>query len=163
MSIVGATRLRLAGQVGAALLLLGVVIQVAAAQSEVVRTRLPHIADTAAPIPMMTSQADFVRSHVPAGATALYFTDDHEVASLFSYYLISYNLAPRNTVWWGVPAPQGHVADWWQDARGGSQGIRRLAATDRAAYVVFAGAQVPGDLHPRAEWTMQPGFSVAEL
>jgi hypothetical protein len=155
--------LRLSSVIVSALLLLGVVMQVFVAQISFLRTRLPAIGATLPATQVMTPGIEFVRTHVPAGEPILYLTGDKGVSDLFSYYQMSYSLAPRNAIWWAVPAPAGKVADWWQDARGGSQGIHRLAAYDHARYVVFAGTDVPADLRPSAEWTMQDRFVVVEL
>ncbi len=155
--------LRLPSGFVSALLLLGVVTQILVAQVSFFRTRVPAVGAALPTTPVMTPGIEFVRAHVPAGDPIVYITGDKGVSDLFSYYQMSYSLAPRNAIWWAVPAPAGKVADWWQDARGGSQGIHRLAAHDHARYIVFAGTDVPADLRPSAEWTMHCRFVVVEL
>ena len=155
--------LRFLSLIASALLMLGVAVQTSVNQIDFLRTRLSAVTATRTITPVTTSDTEFVRRHVPSGEPIIYVTADKGIPDLFSYYQMSYALAPRNAVWWAVPAPAGKVADWWQDATGGSTAIRRLASDDHARYVVFAGTEIPADLHPSAVWTMQARFAVVEL
>lgn len=145
------------------LLVLGVVAQVGLAQVDYLRTRLPVAAASLQLTPVSTPGIEFVKKHVPPGEPILYVTGNHDVVELFSYYQMSYALAPRNAVWWAVAARTTKMVDWWEDASGGAQGIRRLAAADHSRYAVFAGTDVTADLHPVAVWAMQTRFTVVEL
>lgn len=155
--------LRLLSLIVSALLMLGVAAQASVAQIDFLRTRLPAVPATMSATPVTTPGIEFVRRHVPPGEPLIYMTGDKGISELFSYYQMSYALAPRNAVWWAVPAPAGKVADWWQDAAGGSSRIRRIAGDHHARYVVFAGTDIPADLHPAAKWTMQAQFAVVQL
>lgn len=107
----------------------------------------PRSAVTAA---TSTRYTDFVRAHLPPGATVLYVSS--KAAPPITHRLLSYDL-PHSQVLW-VVVPTTGVA---------TEDLLVTAHRDGASFMAFYDVPTPTDLPTRASWQLEPGFSLVEV
>jgi hypothetical protein len=146
-----------------ALVLVGVTAQVAWAQADFFKTRLPAAQSDIQLTPVTNPRVEFVRHHVPTGQPIIFLTGSTADTDWFSYFQLSYATAPQNTVWWAVIAPQMQKSEDWQDVSAGPEAVRRLAAAKHAHYLVFSGTKVPVGLPAIETWPMDSQCTVVYL
>jgi hypothetical protein len=147
----------------AGLLAIAIAAQVTWGEARFLRAELKSLVPPRASDGLRSPTAGLVRAHVRAGLPVLYVTEGHGIPELFSYYELSYEMTPWNTVWWAADGPPTTVVDWWLDASGGTPRLLRLAAAKGATHLVFAGRPPPPDLPAAQRWTQDPAHTLVQI
>jgi hypothetical protein len=147
----------------AGLLAIAITVQVTWGEARFLHVTLKSLGAPRASDRLRSPGAGLAQAHVPAGRPILYVTEGHGIPELFSYYELSYEMTPRNTVWWAADGPPTTVVDWWLDASGGTPRLLRLATAKGATYLVFVGRPPPRDLPAAQIWTQDAAHTLIQL
>jgi hypothetical protein len=148
---------------GGVLLGIAIAAQVAWGEAKLVREVTLPTQSAGVSRGLRTPLSEFVGAHVPAGRPILYVTQGHGIPELFSYYQLSYALAPDHRVWWAADGPVTTVVDWWVDVSAGSARLVEVARARGSAYLVFAGRPPPPDLPVTGLWRQDATDAVVRI
>ena len=103
---------------------------------------------------------DFVRAHLPDGATVILTTP---VPDADEYYRLSYALAGRNEVYWLSRSKPVRPPDWWTESDGSATDLVLQARRWKADWVAFDALDPPVGIRLSQLLVYGPHLSLGRL